>query len=81
MVAIPILLLIIGVAFWYRRMHLMVNHPPDRYERFHEAEKKFAHVLVKATERAARGLLAALRRVWEWLGRRFSKREPPLLED
>jgi hypothetical protein len=80
MVLIPILLIGIGVAFWYRRMHLMVNHP-DKYERFHEAEKKFARVQVKATERTARGLLAALRRVWEWLGKRFSKREPPLLEE
>jgi hypothetical protein len=79
MVLIPLLLVIIGVAFWYRRMHLMVNHP-DKYEQFHEKEKKFARVQVKTTERAAKGLLAALRRLWERLGKR-NGRKPQLMED
>ena len=66
MILILVALVIIGVALWYRRMHLIVNCP-DRYEQFHEQEKKFAHIPVSVAERAARGLLEALRRLWEWL--------------
>ena len=66
MVLVSLILISIGVAFWYRRMHLIVNCP-DRYEQFHEQEKKFAHIPVTAAESAARGLLEALRRLWEWL--------------
>jgi hypothetical protein len=66
MILILVALVIIGVALWYRRMHLIVNCP-DKYEQFHESEKKFAHIPVTVAERAARGLLEALRRLWEWL--------------
>ena len=66
MILILVALVVIGVALWYRRMHLMVNCP-DKYEQFHEQEKKFAHIPVTAAERAARELLEALRRLWEWL--------------
>jgi hypothetical protein len=66
MVLVSLILISIGVALWYRRMHLIVNCP-DRYEQFHEQEKKFAHFPVSVAESAARGLLAALRRLWEWL--------------
>ena len=66
MILILVVMVILGVALWYRRMHLIVNCP-DRYEKFHEQEKKFAHFPVRAAESATRGLLAALRRLWEWL--------------
>jgi hypothetical protein len=81
MVLIPILLIAIGVALWYRRMHLMVRHP-DKYQQYHEKEKKFAKVQVEATERTAKGLLAALRGAMRWLGKRLRKdRTPSMLED
>jgi len=66
MILILVVMVILGVALWYRRMHLIVNCP-DRYEQFHEQEKKFAHIPVSVAERAGRGLLEALRRLWEWL--------------
>ena len=74
MILILVVMVILGVALWYRRMHLIVNCP-DRYEQFHEQEKKFAHVPVAAAESAARGLLEALRRLWEWLCRLLRKRD------
>jgi hypothetical protein len=74
MVLIPILLLGVGVAFWYRRYHLMVHHP-EKYERFHETEKKFAKVQVAATERTARGLLAALRSAMRFLGSKLFRKK------
>jgi hypothetical protein len=82
-VVIPILLISIGVAVWYRRMHLMVNHP-DRYERFHQAEKEFAKVQVRVTERAAKGLLAGLRTAMKFIiGKLFKKKDsaPSMLGD
>lgn len=74
MVLIPLLLIVIGVAFWYRRMHLMVNHP-EKYERFHQAERKFAKVQVETTERAAKGLLAALRSAMRFIIGKLSRKE------
>jgi hypothetical protein len=81
MVLIPILLLGVGVAFWYRRWHLMVHHP-EKYERFHETEKKFAKVQVAATERTAKGLLAALLSAMRFIGSKLFRkkdRTPPVL--
>jgi hypothetical protein len=72
MALIPLLLLAVGAAFWYRRLHLMVNHP-DKYERFHRAEMEFAKVQVAATERAARGLVAAVRAMARLLSKKFKR--------
>lgn len=83
MVVIPILLIAVGGAIWYRRWHLMV-HDPEKYERFHEVEKKFATVQVAATERAAKGLLAALRAATKFIiGKLFKKKDsaPSMLGD
>ena len=60
MVVILILLVAIGVAAWYGRWHLMTHHP-EKYEQLHRAEREFAKVQVTATERAVRGLVAAIK--------------------
>jgi len=60
MIVILFLLVASGCAVWYGRWYLMV-HDPERYERFHRAEKEFAKVQVAATERAVRGLVAAIK--------------------
>jgi hypothetical protein len=82
-VVILILLIAIGGATWYRRWHLMV-HDPEKYERFQEAETKFAKVQVAATERAAKGLLAVLRAATKFIiGKLFKKKDstPSMLGD
>ncbi len=71
------------MALWYRRMDLLVNHP-DRYAAFHEKEKEFAKVQVKATEKVAKGLLAALRGAMQFIiGKLFKKKDstPSMLGD
>lgn len=72
MIVILFLAIAIGVAFWYRRLNLMVNHP-DKYERFHRAEKAFAKVQVEATERTARGVVAAIQAMVRFVARKFKK--------
>lgn len=62
----------IGVGFWYRRLNLMVNHP-DKYERFYRAESAFANRLVRAAERTARGLVAAIKAMVRQAGRKFNR--------
>lgn len=72
MVVILFMFIAIGGGFWYRRMHLMTKEP-DAYERFHRAEKAFANLLIAATERAARGLVAAVKAMVRRAGRKFNK--------
>jgi hypothetical protein len=60
MVLFLFLLVATGVAVWYVRWHLMIHHP-EKYEQVHRAEKEFARVQVAATERAVRGLVAAIK--------------------
>ena len=72
MVVILFMFIAIGVGFWYRRMYLMTRKL-DAYERFHRAEKAFANLLVAATERAARGLVAAVKAMVRRAGRKFNK--------
>jgi hypothetical protein len=67
MVVILSLLVAIGVAVWYGRWHLMIHHP-QTYEELHSAEKDFAKVSVAATERAVRGLVAAIKGMGRLLG-------------
>jgi hypothetical protein len=50
-------------------------HDPEKYERFHETEKKFAKVQVAATERAAKGLLAALRSAMRFIGSKLFRKK------
>lgn len=72
MVVILFMSIAIGVGFWYRRLSLMVNGP-DQYLRFFRAEKAFANLLIAATERAARGLVAAVKTMVRRAGRKFNK--------
>lgn len=72
MVVILFMFIAIGVGFWYRRLSLMVNRP-DQYERFFRAEKAFANLLIAATERAAGGLVAAVKAMVRRAGRKFNK--------
>jgi uncharacterized membrane protein YbhN (UPF0104 family) len=60
MVVILSLLLAISVAAWYGRWHLLTHHP-EHYARFDVAERAFAKAAVAATERAVRGLVAAIK--------------------
>jgi hypothetical protein len=69
MVVFLFLLVAIGVAVWYGRWHLMIHHP-EKYEQLHRAEKEFAKVQVAATERAVRGLVAAIKGMGRLLGSR-----------
>jgi hypothetical protein len=67
MVVILTLLLAIGVAVWYGRWHLMIHHP-QMYEECTKMEGEFAKVSVTATERAVRGLVAAIKGMGRLLG-------------
>jgi hypothetical protein len=67
-----LLFIAIGVALWYRRLHLMV-HDPEKYERFQRAEKAFAKVQVAMTERAVRSLVAAIEGMGRLLSSKFKK--------
>jgi hypothetical protein len=69
---ILVLCIALGVALWYRRLHLMV-HDPEKYERFQRAEKTFAKVQVAITERAIRGLVAAIKGMARLLSSKFKK--------
>lgn len=68
MVVFLFLLIAISVAAWYGRWHLMIHHPETYYEQFHRAENAFARVVVAATERAVRGLVAAIKGMGRLLG-------------
>jgi hypothetical protein len=69
MVVFLFLLIALGAAAWYGRWYLMF-HYPQRYEAVHSAEKDFAKVSVAATERAVRGLVAAIKGMGRLLGSR-----------
>lgn len=67
MVVFLLLIVAIGVGLWYGRWYLMIRYP-EQYEQVHRAEKEFAKVQVAATERAARGLVAAIKGMARLLG-------------
>jgi hypothetical protein len=69
MVVFLFLLVATGVGLWYGRWYLMI-HFPEQYEEVHRAEKNFAKVSVAATERAVRGLVAAIKGMGRLLGSR-----------
>jgi hypothetical protein len=59
MTVVLLLVIAIGAALWYRSMNMLAKDV-DAYARFHRTEAEFARVLVAVTERAARGLVAAI---------------------
>lgn len=61
-----------AIALCYCRLHLMTRKP-GAYEKFHRAERAFAKRQVEATERAARGLVAAIKALVRLLSRKFKK--------
>lgn len=67
MVVFLLLLVALGAGLWYGRWYLLVHHP-QTYEELHSAEKDFAKVSVAATERAVRGLVAAIKGMARLLG-------------
>lgn len=72
MIVILLLVIIAGVALWYHRLHLMTRNP-DAYEKYHRAERAFAKRQVEATERTARGFVAAIKALVRLVGRKFKK--------
>lgn len=72
MIVFLLLVIAAGVAFWHYRLRLMTRNP-DAYEKFHRAEKAFAKVQVEATERTARGFVAAIKALARLLARKFKK--------
>lgn len=73
MVVFLLLIVVICVAAWYGRWHLMIHHRETYYEQFHRAEHAFAKASVAATERAVRGLVASIKGMGRLLGSKFNK--------